>query len=260
MDINKDIGTLFARLNDLIKRANHSEVGVSAFLSPRELHYAQGFLRERGQAFVTFGGYSDAERKRVYVLPEYMDGASSVQELAEFGTELGVCALKVCGSGFCKLSHRDFMGAVLGLGVERSVIGDIILVEDNTAVMICDESIAPFLLVSLDSVGRDKVKVSRIELGADFVSPRRYAPISDTVASARLDCVVAALCSLSREKARQAVLDGAVELDYGVCEQPDKEIKPASIISVRGYGKFRVLSVGEKTKKGRYRLQGEKFL
>ena len=152
------------------------------------------------------------------------------------------------------------MGAVLGLGIERSVVGDIILLEDNTAVMICDSLIAPFLLDSLDSVGKDKVKVSRTELGDGFTPPRRYAPISDTVASARVDCIVASICSLSREKARQLVIDGAVEVNYQTCEQPDKEIKPACVISVRGYGKFRVLSVDEKTKKGRYRLRGEKFL
>ena len=260
MEINKDIQTLFARLNDLIKRANRSEVGVSAFLSPRELYYAQEFLVGQGQSFVTFGGYDEAERKRIYVLPEYMDGVGGADELVSFGVDLGICVFKVSGSGFYQLSHRDFMGAVLGLGIERSVIGDIIFFEDNTAVMMCDSLIAPFLLDSLDSVGRDKVKVSRIELDADFTPPRRYAPVSDTVASARLDCVVASLCALSREKARQTVLDGAVEMNYQICEQPDREIKPVCIISVRGYGKFRVLSVDEKTKKGRYRLRGEKFL
>ena len=100
MEINKDIQALYARLNDLIKRANRSEVGISAFLSPRELYYAQGFLERQGCAFVAFGGYCDAERKRIYVLPEYMEGVSSAQELDAFGTDLDVCALKIRGSGF----------------------------------------------------------------------------------------------------------------------------------------------------------------
>ena len=260
MEITKDIEELFARLDDLRERAVRGEVGVSAFLSPREIHYAGTFLKKRGCAFVEFGGYRNAERKRIYILPEYMEDAHDAKEIAAFGAELGICALKVKGSGFCQLSHRDFMGAVLGLGIERSVIGDIILIEENTAVIICDEAIAQFLLSSLESVGKDKVKTSRIELDDGFEMSRSYAPINDTVASARLDCVVAALCSLSRDKSRQVVLDGVVEVDYEVCEQPDREIKPVCLISVKGYGKFRVISLSDKTRKGRYRLQGEKFL
>ena len=260
MDITKEIETLFARLDDLIKRAARREVGVSAFLSPRELHYARAFLQKRGSAFVEFGGYRDAERKKIYVLPDYMDGVTQTRELDAFGIELGICALKVKGSGFCKLSHRDFMGAVLGLGIERSVIGDIIIVEENTALIMCDSAIEPFLTLSLDSVGKDKVKVSNVSLESDFAPERSYAPINDTVASARLDCIVGALCSLSREKARQAVIDGVVEVDYEVWERPDKEVKSGCIISVRGAGKFRVVSLNDKTKKGRFRLEAEKFL
>ena len=260
MEITKEIETLFARLDDLIKRANHSQVGVSAFLSPRELHLARSFLQKRGCAYLCFGGYGDAERQRIYILPEYMESVENVLDMEAFGVSARISVIKACGSGFCKLSHRDFMGAVLGLGVERSVIGDIVIVEESVALIICDEAISQFLLESLTEVGRDKVKVSLVELGEDFVSPRKYAPISDTVASARLDCVVAALCSLSREKAREAVLDGLAEVDYETCEQPDKEVKPVCLISVRGYGKFRILSLSDKTKKGRYRLVGEKFL
>jgi len=152
------------------------------------------------------------------------------------------------------------MGAVLGIGIERSVVGDIVILEENTAVIICDDAISPFLESNLDSVGKDKVKVSKLALDENFAPQRSYAQINDTVASARLDCVVGALCSLSREKARQTVLDGAVEVDYEVREQPDKEVKPVCIVSVRGFGKFRINSLSDKTKKGRFRLEAEKFL
>ena len=256
----KDVEALFARLDDLIGRAARGEVGVSAFLSPKELHYARGFLCKRGSEFVEFGGYGDAERKRIYVLPEYMDGVNKIDGVAEYGTDIKICALKVRGSGFCQLSHRDFMGAVLGLGIERSVIGDIVMIEENTAVIICDDAISSFLESLLDSVGKDKVKVEKIALDENFAPQRSYAQIKDTVASARLDCVVGALCSLSREKARQTVIGGAVEMDYETCEAPDKEVKPEALVSVRGFGKFRIISLSDKTKKGRFRLEAEKFL
>lgn len=260
MDMNKDIEGLLARLGDLRERAIRGQVGISAFLSPRELYYAQAFLQREKCAFIAFGGYKSAERKRIYILPEYMESVVDAGDLSAFGFDTETVALKVKGSGFFELSHRAFMGSLLGLGLERSVVGDIVITEENTAIIICDKAIKDFLIVSWDKVGKDRVKVAQIELNEDFEPHRSYTQINDTVASARLDCVIAALCSLSRENARQTVLAGLVEMDYEIQEHPDKEVKPICLISVKGYGKFRVISLSDKTKKGRYRLQAEKFL
>ena len=84
--------------------------------------------------------------------------------------------------------------------------------------------------------------------------------VSDTVASARLDGVVAALLSISRERAKEMVLGGLVELDYETCERTDKILVPPSVITVRGFGKFRVNSLCDKTKKGRLRLDADKYV
>ena len=249
---------LYARLEDMKKRAIRGELGISAFLSPRELHYACAYLGTEG--YITFGGYSDAERKRIYFLPDYMEGVDDVSSLADFGEESGIEAISVRGSGFVQLSHRDFMGSLLGMGLERSVIGDIVVTGGESAVVMCDAKIADFLINEWTEVGHDKVRCSRVTLGEDFSPERRYAPISDTVASARLDCIVAALCNLSRERARVCVVSGLCELDYECEERPDREVTPPALISVRGYGKFRVISVGELTKKGRLRLTAQKFL
>ena len=257
---DRDIQSLYARLDDLKGRAVRGEMGISAFLSPRELHYAKAFLDRRGCATFFFGGYNASERGRVYILPDYMADVGAATELEAFGYSSRISALLASGSGFEKLSHRDFMGSLLGLGIERSVIGDIVVTDDYSAIVFCDNSIVDFLLLHWEKVGKDKIKLKLISVGEDFAPKREYAQISDTVASFRLDCVVAALCNLSREKSRQVVIDGAVELDYEVEERPDREMLGSCIISIKGYGKFRVLSLCEKTKKGRYRLQAEKFL
>lgn len=257
---DKDIQSLYARLDDLKGRAVRGEMGMSAFLSPRELHYAEQFLRRQGIDLFIYGGYSGAERGRVYVLPDYMEGVKDAAALAEFGYSTHISALRVRGSGFEQLHHRAVMGALLGLGIERSVIGDIIMTDGQSAVVLCDESITDFLLLHWDKAGRDKIRLEKIVLSEDFAPERQYAPINDTVSSPRLDCVVAAVCNLSREKAREAVVDGKVELDYELEEHPDRVVTPPCLVSVRGYGKFRILSLGDKTKKGRYRLQAEKFL
>ncbi len=256
---NTEFDGLFARLEDLRKRAARGDMGISAFFSPRELHYAKGFLERSGACFFCYGGYADAERQRIYILPEYMESATP-DELGEYGYSCDIAVIEAKGSGFEKLSHRSFMGALLGLGIERAVVGDIVMTSEDSAYVFCERGIADFLPSHWERAGRDKIKLSETSVSADFAPARSFAPVSDTVASARLDCVVAALCSLSREKARSTVEAGLVELDYECEERPDREVTAPCLISVRGVGKFRVTSLSDKTRKGRYRLVGEKFL
>ena len=106
----------------------------------------------------------------------------------------------------------------------------------------------------------DTVKVRRVEIASDFEPKRSFSHISDTVASARVDCVVASLCSLSREKSSQSVTSGLVEVDYETETRPDRVIVAPCLISVRGYGKFRINSVSEQTRRGRRRLDADKYV
>lgn len=260
MSSTEEFERLFSRLDDMKKRAGRGELGVSAFLSPREEHYAVGYLSRNGTDLFSYGGYPDAERKRIYVLPEYMEDVRSVEELCEYGEDSGIIVLHVTGSGFCNLTHRDFMGALLGLGIERSVIGDIIVINGHEALVMCDVRIKDFLLSEWNSVGRDRVKCEVVDLPSDFTPVRNYAQVNDTLASARLDCVIAALCNLSRADAKSAIESGICEIDYECENHPDREVIPPVLISVRGYGKFRVCSIGGQTKKGRYKLTAQKFL
>lgn len=261
MERKEDIERLFARIDDLCARAERGQTAVSVFLSPRELYFACQRLTQRKARFLAFGGYDGAERQKLYVLPDYMEGVDSVSELEEYGESVGISALRVSGSGFSELSHRDFMGSLLGLGVERSVIGDIVVTETGReAVVFCDTAIVKFLLETWNKAGNDKVRVESISLPEIFAPKRRFASINDTVASPRADGVVAALCSLSRDKAKELVENEYVEVDYEIVSRPDRLLTAPCLVTVRGYGKFKVLSVGEQTKKGRYRLSAEKYL
>ena len=260
----RENAALEARLCDLASRAERGELAISAFLSPKEGMVATRCVNGRGILHRIFGGYEDAERVRVYFLPSYMDDdeQSLLNLLQDFGYESRISCLRVTGSGYASLSHRDFLGSLLGLGVERSVIGDI-LVTDTTpiqAFVFCDAPIVPFLLSEWKKVGNDTVKVEQIAPEAVEIPARRYLDIHDTLASPRLDGVVAALCRLSRERAKAAVENGLVELNFALEERPDHTVDAGAILSVRGYGRFRVLSVSEQTKKGRFRLEAQKYL
>ena len=262
---NEEFGLLYARLDDLAARSARGEVAISPFFSPRECYFAEQYLARRSTRAIAFGGVRGAERKRLYLLPDYLEAEEEglFEALAEFGFSTEISALLVKGSGYRTLSHRDFLGSLLGLGLTRSVLGDILPYGDtpNTAVVLCESGILPFLLSHLERVGNDKVRLSALEEGeiSHLSVEVRTSPISDTVASARLDCVVAALCRLSREKARECVVSELVELNFEKENRPDRTVEAPAILSVRGVGRFRVLALSDLTKKGRLRLLAEKY-
>ena len=265
---SEEFGTLFARTEDLARQAEQGVLMFSDFLTPRERHYAEAHLRRLGVAYRPFGGYAEAERCRLYFLPPYMEELVGAEEnafadgLSDFGYETQISVLQIMGSGYRVLGHRDFLGSLLGLGLERSVLGDLLTdgEEGRRAVLFCDSTIAPFVECELHQVASDKVRVSCLSREEWQLPPRRFAPIGDTVASARLDGVVAALCGLSREKAQQTVLSGLVEMNFEREDRPDRTVSAPCLISVRGFGRYRVLSLSERTKKGRLRLMAERYL
>lgn len=254
--------TLFARLEDLILRTERGEPAVSPFLSPRELHAAEVYLTGRGAEYRAFGGYEEAERKRVYLLPAYMNGGEDWQEeLATFGYAVDIDLLRIRGSGYRVLTHRDFLGSLLALGLERDVLGDLAVAEGGMeASLFCDSRISVFLQSEWSRAANDKVTVKREPLDSFCFAGRKTEPIRDTVASARLDCVIAALCGLSREKAQQLIRNGSVEVDFEEEARPDRTVAEAALLSVRGFGRYRIGAFNGQTKKGRLRLEAEKYL
>ena len=274
---DETIRHLLSRLDDLCDRGARGEAAVSPYLTPREAKYARIHLsaRLRNGTAVLWGGYPEAERVRVFILPDYTEGlvdpealsSHPVAALAEAGLDdlvetlrEAVCPVSVKGSGFRDLTHRDYLGSILGLGLERDVVGDILIPDAHTAILFTDTRVGGFLKTSLEKVATDTVKVCRVPEGTALAGTRRLQPISDTVASERLDCVVAALCNLSREKAQMTVRSGLCELDYEAVEDCSATVIAPAVISVRGYGKFAVHAFDGTTRKGRVRLVAGKYI
>ena len=144
-----------AKIADLVQKAERYECGCSAFLTPKEQIVAKRILAEKRTDAVSFffGGYGDSERNRLFLLPDYMaveqelDTAVLLENYREILKE-SVAAVLVKGSGYRKLTHREYMGSVLGLGVERAVIGDIVVLDDFSAVVFCDPKMADFFVAS----------------------------------------------------------------------------------------------------------------
>lgn len=274
---DEDVRLLLSRLDDLIQKSGRGEAAVSPYLTPREAKYARAHLSARVSAgtAVLWGGYPTAERVRVVILPDYTEGlvdpaalasdpvaalcSAGLDDLADTLRD-AVCPMLVKGSGFRELSHRDYLGSVLGLGLERDAIGDILIPDTHSAILLTDSRVGNFLTTQMEKVATDTVRVSRLPEGTSLGGTRRLQPLNDTVASERLDCVVAALCNLSREKAQMAVRSGIVELDYEAVEDCSATVDAPAVISVRGYGKFAVHAFDGTTRKGRIRLVAGKYI
>ena len=224
---------------------------ATAFLSPQEQAAATRLLNALGQreGYVFWGGYDGAERQRLLFLPDWMDGPD----------DTAAAALRaVCRSG-ATLTHRDFLGSLMALGLTREKIGDI-LVESGGCQVLVDPSSLDFLVQNWDSAGREKLTVSPLPLEALTVPEAAVKEVRDAVSSMRLDNVLASAFSLSRGRAAEAVEKGAVQVNYTVCQKPDKPVSAGDVITCRGLGKCVLDTVGGPTKKGRLPVAIRRFI
>lgn len=247
---------------ELYERAASGAVTFTCFLTPGEQAALSRVLPREGEEWMFLGGYDAAERRRAVFLPPYMIGMEEalLRECLADTVEKALCAISVEGSGYRELSHRDYLGAILNLGVERSALGDVCPTGAHSAILFCDAVMAAFLSEHLLRVASDAVRVRPATVPPDFDGGRVFLRVTDTVASPRADAVVAALAGLSREKALALFARGAVEIDYMPSDKPDRPVREGAVVVIRGTGKFIVRSLSDKTKKGRYRLAADKYV
>jgi RNA-binding protein YlmH len=170
-----------------------------------------------------------------------------------------IAAVSLNGSDYGSLTHRDWLGAILALGLERHVLGDIAVLDEHRAVVFVKPAIVPFIADTLHHAGSDTVRASAITLPDGFEIPRSFERMEASVASPRLDGVVRALTNLSRSDAASLVLAGDVELNYFPEEKTDAPVEDGDILSIRGYGKYIIDSANTVTRRGRNRLVARKY-
>jgi RNA-binding protein YlmH len=165
-----------------------------------------------------------------------------------------ICAMKL-KAYFGQPGHRDYMGALLGMGIGREWLGDI-QVEGDTAYVFCMKSVLPHLL-TIEKAGRYTVKASQIELSQVPERKIQTESTSFSVMSMRLDAVAAGMFHLSRTEAAKQIAAGNVSLNYSQCLKTDCQIKDGDIISLKGRGKGTVSGTGGTSKKGRLFVYAE---
>lgn len=200
-----------------------------------------------------FGGYPDAQRKVLFFLPDGL-GADALT-----GEDSPIAVLQTGLPPGAALTHRDFLGALMGMGVTRETVGDILTDGDRCTLFLLRE-VAPFLCSSLETVGSYQVALRPAGFGDLRIPPPQVRLIRDTVATPRLDAVAASGFSLSRGRSAALIGAGKVSLNHQVCVKPDRLVLPGDTVSARGFGKFRVLEAGGRSRKGRVFLVLEKYV
>lgn len=252
---------LFERLDDLVRLARDNYTpGFTKFLDGSELvkakEYVSGFKSDILSLF--FGGFENAERCVVGLFPKSVYEFSDISELHEmFGLE----CLHICGSGYREFSHRDFLGSILSLGVKRETVGEILVSDDKfSAFTVFLQPVGSYVLSGLESVANDKVKCSAVGLSQLPEIKHDFVTISATVASLRLDCVLAEALKTSREKAKRLIDSKCVSVNHTETEKCDFALACGDLLSVRGHGRFALPECGEVTKKGRIKITVKKFV
>ena len=235
---------LLAKLWDKINAGLRRNIPANTcFLSPREQEMARYlFGEEPGLQF--FGGYEDAERKMLIYLPEYLDESSL------YGEDSPMVCLRATYFEADTLSHRDFLGALMGAGIARETVGDI-CVGTGCCDFFVTAEIAPYILQNFLSAGRTRLHLNQFSLSEARIPEPEIKEIKDTVASLRLDSVVSSGFRIGRSLAAQYISAGKAAIDGLPCEKPDKTVTEGMKISVRGLGKIKLASVNGKTKKDR---------
>ena len=244
---------LLAKLWDKIQAGMRRGIMANTcFLSPREQEMAR-YLFGDAEGLHFFGGYADAERKMLVYLPEYLE----VDALMTDDSPV-VCLHAAFYEGDSP-SHRDFLGALMGIGIGRETVGDICVGKEHCDFFVTAE-MAPYLQQNFLSAGRAKLNISPIPLTQAAIPEPEVKQIRDTLASLRLDSVISSGFRIGRSLASQYVTAGKAAIDGLPCEKPDKAVTEGAKISVRGLGKLKLTSVNGQTKKGRISVVIDRYV
>lgn len=255
MEITKEDKMLLAGAEDKFRQScQQYRITHTNFLDlhQRSLLEKQWLELGRGQQEIRcifYGGYDDAERTVAAFLPDYAD---------ESDCPLSVIRIKTPAGGR-KLTHRDYLGSLTGLGLKREMIGDILATENGADVIILDE-IKEFILMNYNKAGRTTLRLEPLSISELHIPNQHTVMVKDTVASLRLDNVISSAFSLSRTKASEAIRAGLVFVNSIQTEKVDMQVDEGTKLVLRGKGKAYLREVGGRTRKDRIFIVIERFI
>lgn len=267
MNLSKDEQILYEHYNDLIQLSYQRSIPVfSHFASMSELDlayqaldafYGKGAVTEDVQ-YAVFGGYPDAERKVICFLPEVQRHKVTIEDFP-----ISCVQFLPANKRFCdELNHRDYLGTIMGLGITRDQIGDILVKKDkvhnaSVAYVFCKKDKVD-LLSEINRIKHTTIVATQID-SMEMDWKAQYKEINGSVSSFRLDAIMALAIRVSRSQTLSLIQNGSVFLNGRNCTENAKKLEEGDIFSIRGYGKFIFDSANAMSKKGRYHITVKQY-
>lgn len=253
--MTKDDKLIIDKIEDKYLIASRDQyLTYSSFLDLNQQSIVKDYMIKHHMPGNFHGGYELAERNFVYFLPDYLDSISFNDY------DYPVTLLKLGFSGgnenkFSnkKLSHRDYLGALMNLGIDRSLLGDIIISNDG-AYLFALKHIVDFIKDNLTQVGRQSIEVLLNQHPKDIQLEQHFSETKGTVASLRIDNIIKLVFHLSRNQASTYISAKKVFSNHKLVEKLTSKVKPGDIITVRGLGKCQFVSQDNITKKERLHI------
>ncbi|MDR7869875.1 MAG: YlmH/Sll1252 family protein [Tissierellaceae bacterium] len=235
--------TKMRRILDKIEIVINKHIVQSTdFLDPYEVYLGKSILNRFDDInYLEFGGYDNSERMIILIFPNYLD----IEDPNEY-----LSCLKVEGD-LESLSHKDYLGALLNLGIKREKVGDI-LVHNDYGYVIAKEEIGDFILYNLEKIGNRNVNIKSISFSEIEIPPKEYKEVKRFLTSFRIDHVISATYNISRKDSMDIIKRGFVKINWESIDKPAREVKEGDIVSVRGYGRFMIHSIEGLSRKGRF--------
>lgn len=221
---------------------------LTDFLDPRQRFIVSSVLGQSDDLTMQASGvFNDAERERVLIAPSYYQALVEDFKMTVFAVNYP--------SKFVQLKHPDVLGALLSVGMDRSKFGDIRVAENMVQFAVAEE-VSDYVRANLTSIGKVKVHIEPLEETVPLIETEdEWVESSYTVASMRLDVVLATVLNISRQKAQSLIGAGKVKVNWTVREGVSFELQEGDILSARGFGRLKVIMTEGRTKKDKIRLQ-----
>mgnify|MGYP000155940191 CR=1 FL=1 len=244
---DKEQHLVLRKVIDKLERVieNHS-IEYTDFLDPYQRRLCYSIINRFSEvSFIEEGGLQNSERKFIIIYPVYIE-----QNLIESP----IIALRIDGNfKFKELTHRDYLGSLMSLGIKREKIGDILIHKEYGNVITFKE-FGDYIKFNLKMINKEPVLISEVELSELREVEEEFIEKSIIVSSFRLDAFVSAICDVSREKSSTLIKNGNVKVNWQPIDSVSKEISEYDMLSIRGFGRVKVSNILGKTKKDRIKV------
>jgi RNA-binding protein YlmH len=220
---------------------------LTDFLDPREQHILKMLVGDHGDVkYQLFGGDPEVERNRALLLPDYLTAVQDDFQISLFEIDYP--------SKFVTIEHPQVLGSLMSLGLKRGKFGDILFKDGRIQFFVANE-VKEYIQNNLQSIGRAGIKLKEIELVNAISSQELWGENELTVSSLRLDTVISGIHHISRQKSQLFIQQGLVKVNWTLIENSSFECAEGDLISVRGHGRAKIMSIDGRTKKEKWRIK-----